>query len=33
MDLWLLRKKVQELGGYDAVRSIVYMHRIIFFLK
>jgi [histone H3]-trimethyl-L-lysine4 demethylase len=20
IDLWLLRKKVQELGGYDAVR-------------
>ncbi len=25
MDLWLLRKKVQELGGYDAVRLVTYM--------
>lgn len=23
MDLWLLRKKVQELGGYDAVRRLI----------
>jgi histone demethylase JARID1 len=27
MDLWLLRKKVQELGGYDAVRLLVCGHR------
>lgn len=27
MDLWLLRKKVQELGGYDAVRLPACGHR------
>ena len=30
MDLWLLRKKVHELGGYDAVRLLVYIYWIYF---
>ena len=32
MDLWLLRKKVHEFGGYDAVRLLVYIYRSFFFI-